>query len=78
MSEGTRLTKDRSIKMILLITIACSRDIIERTAVKKKYLQKIFCIKQSQRTYRRRSTFGRGNDSQQWVNYLEKYAKPVE
>ena len=25
-----------------------------------------------------RSTFGVGNDSQQWINYLEKYAEPVE
>ena len=25
-----------------------------------------------------RSTFGLGNDSQQWINYLEKYAEPVE
>jgi len=25
-----------------------------------------------------RSTFGVGTDSQQWINYLEKYAAPVE
>jgi len=25
-----------------------------------------------------RSTFGVGNDSQQWINYLKKYADPVE
>jgi hypothetical protein len=25
-----------------------------------------------------RSTFGSGNDSQQWMNYLEKYTQPVE
>ncbi len=65
--------------MILLMTIAYSRDIIEGTIVKRKHLQKyVSRIKEPQRTYCRRSTFGSGNDSQQWVNYLEKYAESVE
>lgn len=77
--EGTGLIEDRLIKMILLMTIAYSRDIIEGTIVKRKHLQKyVSRLKEPQRTYRRRSTFGSGNDSQQWVNYLEKYAEPVE
>jgi Transposase DDE domain len=77
--EGTGLIEDRLIKMILLMTIAYSRDLIEGTIVKRKHLQKyVSRLKEPQRTYRRRSTFGSGNDSQQWVNYLEKYAEPVE
>jgi len=45
----------------------------------KKNVQKYVCRgKEPERTYRRRSTFGVGNDSQQWSNYLEKYAEPVE
>ncbi|MEG4224336.1 MULTISPECIES: hypothetical protein [unclassified Microcoleus] len=65
--------------MILLIKIAYIRDIIEGTIVKMKHLPKyIFCIKEPQKTYRIRSKFESGNDSQQWVNYIEKYAEPVE
>jgi hypothetical protein len=67
--EGTGLIEDRLIKMILLMTIAYSRDIMEITIVKRKHLQKyVSRLKEPQRTYRRRSTFGSGNDSQQWVN----------
>jgi hypothetical protein len=77
--EGTGLTADRLIKMILLMTISYSCDLIEGTLVKKKHLQKyVSRAKEPQRTYRRRSTFGSGNDSQQWMNYLEKYTEPVE
>jgi hypothetical protein len=77
--EGTGLTEDRLIKMILLMTIAYSRNILEGTVVRRKNLQKYVCrLKEPKRTYRRRSIFGSGNDSQQWINYLEKYAEPVE
>src|SRR6476469_6025262 len=77
--KGTGLTADRLIKMILLMTISYSCDLIEDTIVKKKHLQKyVSRAKEPQRTYRRRSTFGSGNDSQQWMNYLEKYTQPVE
>ncbi len=77
--EGTGLREDRLIKMILLMKIAYTRDLVEGTIVTIKPLQKyFFCINKPQKTYRRRSTFGSGNDSQQWVNYLEKYAEPVE
>lgn len=76
--EGTGLTGDRLIKIILLMTICYSRDIVEGTIVKRKNLQKyVSRAKEPQRTYCRRSTFGSGNDSQQWINYLEKYAEPV-
>jgi hypothetical protein len=77
--EGTGLIEDRLIKMILLIRIAYSRDIIEGNIVKSKHLQKyVSRIKEPQRIYRIRSTFVRGNGSKQWVNYLGKYAEPVE
>jgi hypothetical protein len=65
--------------MILLMTISYSCDLIEGTIVKKKHLQKyVSRAKETHRSYRRRSTFGSGNDSQQWMNYLEKYTQPVE
>ena len=38
--EGTGLTGDRLIKIILLMTISDNRDIIEGTIVKRKHLQK--------------------------------------
>jgi hypothetical protein len=77
--EGAGLIEDRLIKIIILMTIAYSRDIIQGNIVKRKHLQKyVSRLKEPQRTYRRRSTFGSGNESQQWVNYLEKYAEPVE
>jgi hypothetical protein len=77
-SEGQR-SIDRLIKMILLMTIADSRNILEGSVVRRKNLRKYVCrLKDPKRTYRRRSIFGSGNDSQQWINYLEKYAEPVE
>ncbi|MBD0303874.1 MAG: IS4 family transposase [Tolypothrix sp. T3-bin4] len=77
--EGTGLTGNRLIKIILLMTISYSHDIIEGSIIQIKNVQKYVCRrKEPERTYRRRSTFGVGNDSQQWINYLEKYAEPVE
>lgn len=81
MREGTGLTEDGliKIKMILLMTIAECQDIIEGTLIKKNNFQKyVFRLKSSQRTYGRRSTFRSGNDSQQWISYLEKYSEAVE
>ncbi|WP_449420529.1 hypothetical protein [Phormidium nigroviride] len=76
--EGTGLTGNRLIKIILLMTISYSCDIIEGTIVQRKHLQKyVSRTKEPQRTYRRRSTFGSGNDSQQWINYLEEYTEPI-
>jgi hypothetical protein len=77
--EGTGLTGDRLIKIILLMTISYSYGIIEGSIIIRKNVQKyVSRRKESERTYGRRSTFGVGNDSQQWINYLEKYAEPVE
>lgn len=51
--EGTGLTGDRLIKIILLMTISYSCDIIEGIIVKKKNLQKyVFHRNERQRTYR--------------------------
>ena len=51
--EGTGLTGDRLIKIILLMTISYSRDIIEGTIVKRKNLQKYVSHRnERQRTYR--------------------------
>jgi hypothetical protein len=61
------------------MTISYSHDIIEGTIIQTKNVQKhVFRCNEPERTYRRRSTFVVGNDSQQWINYLEKYAEPVE
>jgi hypothetical protein len=51
--QGTGLTGDRLIKIILLMTISYSRDIIEGTIVKRKNLQKyVSHPNERQRTYR--------------------------
>ena len=77
--EGTGLTGDRLIKIILLMTISYSYGIIEGSIILRKNVEKyVSRRKESERTYRRRRTFGVGNDSQQWINYLEKYAESVE
>jgi hypothetical protein len=77
--EGTGLTGGRLIKIILLMTISYSHDIIEGTIIKIKNVQKyVFCSKKPEKNIAPRSTFWVVNDSQQWINYLEKYAEPVE
>ena len=76
---GTKTQKQRKCCYHNLSAKQLSCDLIEGTIVTKKHLQKyISRAKEPQRTYRRRSTFGSGNDSQLWMNYLEKYTQPVE
>ncbi len=52
--------------------------LLKAVSSSKKCTKYVSCRKEPERTYRRRSTFGVGNDSQQWINYLEKYAESVE
>ena len=68
--EGTGLKDQRLIALILLIAIAYSSAVIQGTTLKNK-LAKEYIVrpKESKRKYRRRSTWGSGLDSQQWVTY---------
>jgi hypothetical protein len=77
--EGTGLKGKRLIVLILLIAIAYSSAVIQGTSLKKK-LAKEYIVrpKESKRKYHRRSTFGSGLDSQQWVTYLDKYVAEVQ
>ena len=77
--EGTGLQGQRLMLVILLIALAYTSAIIQGTALpikgSKKYVSR---PKEPNRKYPRRSTFGSGIDSQQWLSNLEKYAQEVE
>jgi hypothetical protein len=77
--EGTGLKGKRLIALILLIAIAYSSAVIQGTTLKKKPAKEyIVRPKESKRKYPRRSTWGSGLDSQQWVIYLDKYVAEVQ
>jgi hypothetical protein len=77
--EGTSLTGNRLINMILLMTLAYSSAIFQGTELNKKQVQEyISPRKEPKKRYRRRSTFGAGLDGEKWVNYLEQYSLEVE
>ena len=76
---GTGLKGQRLLALILLIAIAYSSAVIQGTNLKRKAAkQYIVRPKESKRKYNRRSSFGCGLDSQQWVTYLDNYAALVE
>jgi len=65
--------------LILLIALAYSSAIIQGTTFKIKSVKKyIVRHNEPKRKYQRRSTFGSGLDSQQWLTYLDKYASDVQ
>jgi hypothetical protein len=77
--EGTGLKGDRLIKMILLMTIAYSSAIFQGTEIQKKQVQKYVSRRREPRKkYRRRSTFGMGQDGEKWANYLEQHCEAVQ
>jgi len=77
--EGTGLKGQRLMTLILLIALAYSSAIMQGTNLKMKSIKKyIVRPQESQRKYARRSTFGSGLDSHQWLTYLEKYADAVQ
>jgi hypothetical protein len=79
MREGTSLTGDRLIKMILLMTLADSSAVFQGTKIQKMQVQKyISRPKKPRKRYHRRSTFGVGLDGEKWVNYLEQYSEFVQ
>ena len=77
--ERTGLKGKRLMTLILLIALAYSNAVMEGRTLKMKSVKKyIICPKESKRKYQRRSTFGSGLDSQQWVTYLDKYTGAVK
>ncbi|UNU26937.1 IS4 family transposase [Microcoleus vaginatus] len=77
--EGTGLKGERLIKIILLMAIAYSSAIFQGKEIQKKQLQKyISRSKEPRKKYRRRSTFGIGQDGEQWVNYLAQHSELVQ
>ena len=61
--EGTGLREERLIKMILLMVIAYTSAIFQGAEIQKKQVQKyLFRRKKTRKKYRRRSTFGMGQD----------------
>ena len=77
--EGTGLKGKRLMTLILLIALAYIHAVMQGTTLKMKSVKKyIVRPKESKRKYQRRSTFGSGLDSQQWVIYLDKYTGEVQ
>ena len=77
--EGSGLKGNRLIKMILLMAIAYTSAIFQGTEVQKVQVQKyVSRCKDKGKKYRRRSTFGIGQDAEKWVNYLAQYSEPVQ
>jgi hypothetical protein len=77
--EGTSLTGDRLIKMILLMTLAYSSAVFQGTKIQKMQVQKyISRPKEPRKRYQRRSTLGVGLNGEKWVNYLEQYSEFVQ
>jgi hypothetical protein len=77
--EGTGLREERLIKMILLMAIAYTSAIFQGAEIQKKQVQKyVFRRKETRKKYRRRSTFGMGQDGEQWANYLERHSLEIQ
>ena len=77
--EGTGLKGERLIKILLLMAIAYSSAIFQGTEIQKKQVQKyISRFKKPRKKYLRRSTFGIGQDGEQWVNYLAQHSELVQ
>jgi len=77
--EGTGLREERLIKMILLMAIAYTSAIFQGTEIQKKQVQKyVSRRKETSKKYRRRSTFGMGQDGEQWANYIERHSLEIQ
>jgi len=78
--EGTGLKGERLIKkIIMLMAIAYNPAIFQGTEIHKKQVQKyIYRSKEPRKKYLRRSTFGIGQDGEQWVNYLAQHSELVQ
>jgi hypothetical protein len=77
--EETGLKYQRLMVLILLIALAYSSAIVQRITLKMKKVKKyIVWDDEPKKKYSRRSTFGSGLDSKQWLTYLDKYAGEVQ
>jgi len=77
--EGTGLRGDRLIKIILFMAIVYSSAIFQGSKIQKKQVQKyVSRHKESKKEYRRRSTFGIGQDGEEWSNYLARHSESLQ
>jgi hypothetical protein len=77
--EGTGLKGERLIKINLLMAIAYISAMVQGTEIQKKQVEKyISRSKEPRKKYLRRSTFGIGQDGEQWVNYLAQHSELVQ
>ena len=76
--EGTNITGDRLIVMILLIAIAYTSATTQGKKIKQMGIQKyIGRVKEARRTQRRHSSFYIGLYGQSWVNFTDECADTV-
>lgn len=76
--EGTNITGDRLIVMILLIAIAYTSATMQGKKIKQMGIQKyIGRVKEARRTQRRHSSFYIGLYGQSWVNFTDECADTV-
>ena len=72
--EGTGLRGNRLNSMILVMSLAYLKSILQGDEINSHQGQKYVCRpKESGRIYRRRSTFGVGLDGENWMKNLEQY-----
>jgi hypothetical protein len=77
--EGTGFREERLIKMILLMAVAYTSAIFQGAEIQKKQVQEyVFRRKETSKKYRRRSTFGMGQDGERWANYLEQHSLEIQ
>ena len=70
--EDTKVTNNRLISIILLISIAYTSATIQGQEIKRKGIQKyIGRVKEYGRTERRHSSFYIGLYAQSWVNFID-------
>jgi hypothetical protein len=76
--EGTNVTGERLVVMVLLIAIAYTTATMQGKKIKKMGIQKyIGRVKESGRTQRRHSSFYIGLYGQNWVNFVDQCADAV-
>ena len=77
--EGTGLKGEQLRKINLLIDVAYISAILQGTEIQKKQVEKyISRSKEPRKKYLRRSTFGIGQDGEQWVNYVAQHSELVQ
>ena len=76
--EGTNVTGDRLVVIVLLVAIAYTAATIQGKKIQQMGIQKsIGRVKEARRTERRHSNFYLGLSGQTWVNFVEQCADIV-